>query len=180
VPRPRTSETADRIRAAALELIAEKGVQQASLREIAERVGITKPALYYHFASREDLLRGLIQPLVDDVEEVVSSFEQAASEIEPRRLLGAYFDVTYRHRAITGMVMQDPSVLVHLNLATAVDGWRRRVMTLLYGPNPTLAQQTRATLAIGGLGDCTVMHTNAPEAELRQATLDAACAALGL
>lgn len=162
-----------------MELIAEKGVQQASLREIAERVGITKPALYYHFASREDLLRGLVQPLIDDVERLLSTIE-AAPEIEPRRLLGEYFDVTYHHRAITRMVMQDPSILAHLNLAAAVDGWRRRMTTLLYGPSPTLAQQVRATVAIGGLGDCTVMHADAPEAELRRATLDAAHSALGL
>ncbi|WP_432981795.1 TetR/AcrR family transcriptional regulator [Dactylosporangium sp. CA-233914] len=178
MPRPRTSETAERIRAAALELIAQKGVQQASLREIAERVGITKPALYYHFASREELLRGLVQPLVDDVEELLVGLE-AGGERDPRKLLGAYFDVTYRHRAITAMVMQDPSVLAHLNLAVEVDGWRRRLTSLLYGPNPTLAEQTRAAVAVGGMGDCTIMFTDAPQDELRAATLDASCAALG-
>ncbi|WP_426508652.1 TetR/AcrR family transcriptional regulator [Dactylosporangium sp. McL0621] len=179
MPRPRTSETAERIRAAALELILEKGVQQASLREIAERVGITKPALYYHFASREDLLRGLVQPLIDDVEELLARYE-AAGSAEVEELLGDYFDVTYRHRAITSMVMTDPSVLAHLNLAMAVDGWRRRMAVLLYGTAPTLVQQTRALVAIGGLGDCTVMETDAPPAELRAATLEAARAALGL
>jgi AcrR family transcriptional regulator len=179
VPRPRTSETAERIRAAALELILEKGLQQASLREIAERVGITKPALYYHFASREDLLRGLVQPLIDDVEALLSRFE-SGGPIDPLTLLGDYFDVTYRHRTITGMVMADPSVLAHLNLAAAVDGWRRRMTTMLFGPEPTLSQQTRALVAVGGLGDCTVMETDAPRADLRAATLEAAGAALGL
>ncbi|WP_433053460.1 TetR/AcrR family transcriptional regulator [Dactylosporangium sp. CS-033363] len=179
MPRPRTSETADHIRAAALELIAEKGVQQASLREIAERVGITKPALYYHFASREELLRGLVQPLVDDVAELLGRFE-AEGEHDPWRLLGEYFDVTYRHRAITGMVMSDPSVLSQVNLAVEVDGWRRRITALLYGPDPTLVQQTRALVAIGGLGDCTILETDATAEELRAATLEAAGAALGL
>ncbi|MFI5915661.1 TetR/AcrR family transcriptional regulator [Dactylosporangium sp. NPDC051541] len=178
MPRPRTSETADRIRAAAMDLIAEKGVQQASLREIAERVGITKPALYYHFASREELLRGLVQPLVDEMEELLAA-EESAHEEDPRRLLADYFDVTYRHRAITSMVMTDPSVLAHLNLAAEVDGWRRRLTRLMYGPTPTIAQQVRATVAIGGLGDCTVLHLDATPAEVRQATLDAAYATLG-
>jgi AcrR family transcriptional regulator len=179
VPRPRTSETGERIRAAALELIAEKGVQQASLREIAERVGITKPALYYHFASREALLRGLVQPLVDDVDELLSVLE-AEPVHEPRALLGAYFDVTYRHRAITRLVMQDPSVLAYLDLATSVYAWRHRVTAMLYGLSPTLSQKTRVAVAIGGLGDCTIMDTDASEADLREATLDAACGALGV
>ncbi|GAA3298054.1 TetR/AcrR family transcriptional regulator [Dactylosporangium vinaceum] len=178
MPRPRTSETADRIRAAAMALIAEKGVAQASLREIAERVGITKPALYYHFASREELLRGLVQPLVDDMEELLAAAE-AAHEEDPQRLLADYFDVTYRHRAITSMVMTDPSVLAHLNLAAAVDGWRRRLTALMYGPEPTLAQRVRATVAIGGLGDCTILDLDAAPTEVRRATLEAAYATLG-
>src|SRR6185369_9751053 len=102
-----------------------------------ERVGITKPALYYHFASREDLLRGLIQPLVDDVSELLSGYERQSPD-ERGDLLGDYFDVTYRHRQITGLVMQDPSVLAYLNLAAEVDGWRKRMTTLLFGPDPTL------------------------------------------
>jgi AcrR family transcriptional regulator len=179
VPRTRTNETADRIRAVALELIAEKGVQQASLREIAERVGITKPALYYHFASREELIRGLVQPLIDDVEALLERLERERSGGDARQVLGAYFDVTYRHRDVTRMVMRDPSVLAHLDLAAAVEDWRRRLTTLLVGPAPTLRQQTGVTVAIGGLGDCTATFTEAPAQELRDAVLDAACAALG-
>ncbi|WP_432832638.1 TetR/AcrR family transcriptional regulator [Dactylosporangium sp. CA-092794] len=178
MPRPRTSETAGRIRAAALEVIAERGVQQASLREIAERVGITKPALYYHFASREDLLRGLVQPFVDDVEDLLARLEASPPD-DPREVLGTYFDVAYRHRDIIRAVMLDPGVLAELNLAAAVDGWRRRLTTLLFGPAPTLSQLTRAAVAIGGLGDCTVMFTDASAAELRAATLAAALGALG-
>jgi len=183
VPRPRTSETADRIRAAALEVIAEKGFQQASLREIAERVGITKPALYYHFTSREDLVRSLVQPLVDDVEELLDELESGrwpGDLSDKRAVLGAYFDVTYRNRGITKMVMQDPSVLAHLDLVTSVDAWRRRFEALLVGPAPTLSQQTRVAVAIGGLGDCTVMFADVPQPALKTAVLDAVCATLAL
>jgi AcrR family transcriptional regulator len=175
VPRPKTSETGERIRVAAMELIAEKGVQQVSLREIAERVGITKPALYYHFASREELLRGLVQPLIDDVAELL-----AVEEHDPRRLLANYFDVTYRHRAITRMVITDPSVLAHLNLAAEVNGWRRRLTTLVFGPTPTLTQEVRAAVAIGGLGDCTILDLAASAADVRRVTLEAAYDTLGL
>jgi AcrR family transcriptional regulator len=178
----RTTETADRIRAVALELIGERGVAQASLREIAERVGITKPALYYHFASREDLVRSLFQPLVDDVRALLEEFETGRwpGDLTDRRaVLGAYFDVTYHHRAITKMVMQDPSVLADLNLAAEVTDWGRRLTALMFGPAPTLAQQTRAVVAVGGLGDCTVMFIDVPAEELKTAVLDAVCATLG-
>jgi AcrR family transcriptional regulator len=40
----------------ALELFNEQGYDKTSLREIAERVGVTKAALYYHFERKEDIL----------------------------------------------------------------------------------------------------------------------------
>ncbi|GGN95413.1 putative trancscriptional regulator,TetR [Actinoplanes lobatus] len=172
MPRARTTETADRIRAAALELIAVKGVHQVSLREIAERVGVTKPALYYHFASRDDLVRSLVQPFIDEVEAALARFGPGA---DPRELLGAYFDAAYRHRDVTAMIMRDPSILAMVDLASAVGDWRRRIVTMLTGSDPALADVVRVQMAIGGLGDCTVVLPGAPAAPLREAVLDAAC-----
>ena len=43
----------------ALDLFTEKGYDKTSLREIAEQLGFTKAALYYHFASKEDILMAL-------------------------------------------------------------------------------------------------------------------------
>ena len=172
MPRVRTTETADRIRAAALELIALKGVHQVSLREIAERVGITKPALYYHFASRDELVRSLVQPLIDDTEAALGAIPPGAG---PREVLGAYFDVVYRHRDITAMIMSDPSILALVDLAPAVAEWRRRMVAILAGPDPALPRVARAQMAIGGLGDCTVVMPEVPAEALREAVLDAAC-----
>ncbi len=45
---------------AALELFTEQGFDKTSLREVAERVGVTKAALYYHFRSKEELLSSLV------------------------------------------------------------------------------------------------------------------------
>ena len=43
----------------ALDLFIEKGYDKTSLREIAEQLGVTKAALYYHFASKDDILMAL-------------------------------------------------------------------------------------------------------------------------
>jgi AcrR family transcriptional regulator len=53
--RPRGS-TRERILDVALELFTEQGYEQTSLREIAERLGVTKAALYFHFERKEDIL----------------------------------------------------------------------------------------------------------------------------
>ena len=52
---PRT-DTRARVQKVALELFAEQGYEKTSLREIAERLGVTKAALYYHFKSKEDIV----------------------------------------------------------------------------------------------------------------------------
>jgi AcrR family transcriptional regulator len=58
--RPRTErrgdETRERILDVALELFNKQGYERTSLRQIAERLGVTKAALYYHFKSKEDIL----------------------------------------------------------------------------------------------------------------------------
>ncbi len=53
--RPR-GDTRERILDIALQLFTEQGYDKTSLREIAERLGTTKAALYHHFQRKEDIL----------------------------------------------------------------------------------------------------------------------------
>ena len=57
----RGRETRARIQAVAIELFTEQGYEKTSLREIAERLNVTKAALYYHFKSKEDIVASLIE-----------------------------------------------------------------------------------------------------------------------
>jgi AcrR family transcriptional regulator len=56
---PEVASTRERILDVALDLFIEKGFDGTSLREIAEQLGFTKAALYYHFASKDDILMAL-------------------------------------------------------------------------------------------------------------------------
>ncbi|MFF5989406.1 TetR/AcrR family transcriptional regulator [Prauserella flavalba] len=176
--RPRTSRTRERIQEAALELFSEQGVRQTSLRQIADRLGLTKPALYYHFASREELVASLLQPLTDDLDALLAE-DEAAGDVDARELLGRYFDVSYRHRAVTGLMLRDLPTLSEFGVVERIVTWRRRLTTLLVGPDADVAARARAIVALGGLGDCLVLLADTPVDELRTAALDAACAALG-
>jgi AcrR family transcriptional regulator len=53
------NSTRERILDVALELFLHQGYDGTSLREIAEQLGVTKAALYYHFKSKEDILLAL-------------------------------------------------------------------------------------------------------------------------
>jgi AcrR family transcriptional regulator len=64
--------TRERIQAIALELFAEQGYEKTSLREIAERLGVTKAALYYHFKSKEDIVRSFVEDYRAELEQVIA------------------------------------------------------------------------------------------------------------
>lgn len=178
MPRRRTGDTRARIQQAALELFAERGMQQTSLRDIADRLGVTKPALYYHFASREDLLNSLVEPMIADFEAYAAA-QRATAPVPPRELLGSYFDLAHQHRALIRLAIRDLSVLHELKLADRFIEWRGTLAELLVGASPSLPDAVRCMVALGGLSDCAVMIDHEPVAELREAAVDAAYDSLG-
>ena len=65
-------DTRARIQQVALELFAEQGYEKTSLREIAERLDVTKAALYYHFKSKEDIVRSLVEDYFGQIDALIS------------------------------------------------------------------------------------------------------------
>lgn len=176
---PRPSDTKQRIQEVARELFTQRGVQRTSLQDIANQLNITKPALYYHFSSREELVRSIVEPVMDEEEEFLRG-QEALDRIEPQALLEGYFDFHYRHRTVMVLMLGELTTLADLGLIDRALGWRARLVTLLYGPEPTLAQATRAVIAFGGLQDCTIQFPDVPQDELRRAAVNGACATLGI
>jgi AcrR family transcriptional regulator len=83
----RRTDTRARIQAAALELFAEHGYDKTSLRELAERLGLTKAALYYHFNSKEDIAVSLLESLIDDIDAIIAWFREQPRTPQTRQEL---------------------------------------------------------------------------------------------
>lgn len=64
MPRDKTASH-EKIVAAAMGEFQEKGFAQASMKAVADAVGMTSAALYRHFASKQDMFAALVQPSVD-------------------------------------------------------------------------------------------------------------------
>ncbi|MFD9939624.1 TetR/AcrR family transcriptional regulator [Nonomuraea sp. NPDC059023] len=175
----RPGDTKSRIQAVARELFLAKGLQKTSLQDIADRLGITKPALYYHFSSREELVRSIVEPLFQDGEAYVSRLE-ARGKIDVPDLLGEYFDFHQRHRDTVMLLLREMISLTDLGLVDWAFTSRERLAVLLVGENPTLEQAARATIALGGVADCAVQFEDAPVEVLRDVAVRAGCDALGL
>jgi AcrR family transcriptional regulator len=72
-------DTRRRILDAATELFNERGYAGTSIRDITERLGMTKGALYYHFASKDELLYAMVAPLLDAVRAFLDDVRDAGT-----------------------------------------------------------------------------------------------------
>src|SRR5215471_4528452 len=78
-------DTRARIQQVAIELFTEHGYEGTSLREIAERLDVTKAALYYHFKSKEDIVRSLVEDYSKQMDALIEWGRQQPSTAATRR-----------------------------------------------------------------------------------------------
>lgn len=64
MPRDKTASH-EKIVAAAMREFLEKGFEKASMKAVADAVGMTSAALYRHFTNKQDMFAAMVQPAVD-------------------------------------------------------------------------------------------------------------------
>jgi len=82
-PQERKQEILD----AALSLFSEKGYSKTSIRDIQDAVGIARGTMYYHFASKEEILDALIMRLHNAVITKAKTLAENNNIPVPERLL---------------------------------------------------------------------------------------------
>ncbi|MEV0289471.1 MULTISPECIES: TetR/AcrR family transcriptional regulator [unclassified Kribbella] len=182
-PRERVRDTKTEIHQAAVQLFSTQGYEKTSLREIAEQVGITKASLYYHYSSKQELLRAIVGTFLDDISRVLSLVEEVPwSPESERELLGAYVDVVIAHRSTGPTLLRDIAAV----LAAFGDdldkliAQSRRFQLWLAGPDPTPADRLRAAAAVETVGAAMSVELDlgVTDAEIRAVLIDAATAIL--
>ena len=63
--RPPAEHRTDEILAAAITVFARKGFRSSSMTDVAEAAGMSKPGLYHHFSSKEELLVRIYRSALD-------------------------------------------------------------------------------------------------------------------
>lgn len=80
----------DEIIQVAAKIFAAKGYHSTTLDEIAGELLITKPALYYHIRSKEELLREIIKSIMEPLEEATKVKE---SDLPPKEKLEKIIEI---------------------------------------------------------------------------------------
>jgi len=74
----------ERLLETATELFAEKGYAGASVREIVEKAGVSKPVLYYYFKSKEGLFYAILEWAVDVQQNILNEIFEAKGTVLER------------------------------------------------------------------------------------------------
>ncbi|MEV4556753.1 helix-turn-helix domain-containing protein [Kitasatospora sp. NPDC049285] len=143
------SDTRARIIDVALELFAEHGYEKTSLREIADRLGVTKAALYYHFKTKDDIVRGIVEKMAAPIDDAIAFGEDKPWSPELRDELLRRFAVGMGERApLLRFFHENQPALRESAAGLAFKDRMLRMITLLHGPEPTFRDKLRATVAL--------------------------------
>lgn len=148
--------TRDRILEVALELFSRQGYEGTSIRDIADRMGMTKAAVYYHFPAKESLLAELLGPATTRIAGVLAAHGPASDPPRRRALVEALVEVVGDVGPQVVVLLSDPAVGPHLPSLTAEGSLPTRVAAALLGPLPddpheAADARVRAACAIGCL-----------------------------
>jgi AcrR family transcriptional regulator len=175
------TDTRVRILDTALDLFAEHGFAATSTRELSERLGFTKAALYYHFRTKDDLLAELVRPVLDRLAALAEGEPAPLNRTARRELLAAYVRLVADNRRLINTLAQDPSAAHRPALTAATPLYDQLSRRLAGHDSPGPGERTRIRAALGGI-HAALMHAEPtdPPAEVEHAALAAACGAIGI
>jgi AcrR family transcriptional regulator len=149
----RRTDTRNLIRAVALELFAEQGYEKTSLREIAERLGVTKAAVYYHYRTKEEILSSLLDEHLAGMDAIVEWAQAQPAGRERRRAVLERYSALLAGMTDDGpplirFMQENQTSIKELAVGAELKSRFQRLSTLLVDPEASTADQLRSRLAL--------------------------------
>jgi AcrR family transcriptional regulator len=149
------SSTREKILDVALDLFTDRGFDGTSMREIAERLRITKPSIYYHFASKEEILLALHMRLHETSKEALARLTGQAVTLQTwGPLLSDLMDQMIAQRKLFLMHQRNHAALEKLHRKDHDDEHydiEQRLQQALADPSLALPDRVRMACALGAV-----------------------------
>ncbi|WEB41143.1 MULTISPECIES: TetR/AcrR family transcriptional regulator [Streptomyces] len=146
---PRRGNTRQRIQDVALELFSEHGYEKTSLREIAERLDVTKAALYYHFKTKEDIVVSLFEDLCRPIDELIDWAQEQPRTLETKQeVIRRYHESLRSSEALFRFMQENQGTVRDLTVGRR---FKERMLTLydlLKDDDAELVDQVRCITAL--------------------------------
>ncbi len=146
------TDTRQRLLDVAMTLISRHGFAGTSLQMIADELGFTKAAIYYHFRTRDQLLVALMEPILHQIRRVVDTAEsQRTPRTQMDAMVEGFAGVVAKNRTLAAVVVFDPGVHRVLQLQPDWGDLIARQLALLMQDDSSAAGIIRATALMTGL-----------------------------
>lgn len=145
---PAASGTKQALLETAKDLFSRQGYDATSLRQIADALGMTKAAVYYHYPAKEHLLLALTRPMLDGLSELVTQL-RTAKETQPEDALSSYLDLFIEHLSIIHVMAQDPATQNHPDVGQRARVLVESIQRLIAGRDPSTERVVRTACAMG-------------------------------
>jgi AcrR family transcriptional regulator len=149
------ASTRERILDVALDLFTDQGFDGTSMREIAERLRITKPSIYYHFASKEEILLALHMRQHELGKSALARLSGQAITLGTwGAALDELVDQIAAHRQLFLMHERNQAALEKLHSRThdaEHDDFRQRFAQALADPSLSLRDRVRMACSLGAV-----------------------------
>jgi AcrR family transcriptional regulator len=183
--RRKGTDTRAEIQDVALTLFTEHGYDATSMRELAEQLGITKAALYYHFTSKEAIILSLFEEHLGALDDLLAwAAAQPHSPQLSSKLLGGWLSLTAGQGLPVMRFAAVNQTALRAALPSDMGSAQQRIekaTQIISGPDAPLQERLRVRMALLSV-HVTVMasyETEADDADILAAATHAAALLIG-
>ncbi|WP_405617430.1 TetR/AcrR family transcriptional regulator [Streptomyces sp. NBC_00076] len=173
----RRGNTRQRIQDVALGLFAEQGYEKTSLREIAERLDVTKAALYYHFKTKEEILVSIFEDRTQPILDLIEWGRQQPHTLETKKeIVRRYSEVLAGATPLFRFMQENQATVRELRVGETFKDRMHGLREIIVDPDSDLVDQVRCVSALFTMhaGMFLLQDLDATSEEKRKAVLDVA------
>ena len=146
------ADTRRRLIDVAVDLFTRHSFAGTSLQMIADEMGFTKAAIYYHFRTREELLAAVVEPIFEQLSGIITAAEsQRSAGARADHMLRGYAELAVANRALVSVLACDPSVTTLLRDQPHWAELINRQLALLAGDEQDAGGLIKATVVLAGI-----------------------------
>jgi AcrR family transcriptional regulator len=146
-------DTRTRLLHTALRLFTEHGVEGTSLQMIADALGVTKAAVYYHFKAKDEITEAVAEPGIRELDLLLmEAARQRRRGAQIDFLLDGFVDLVVRHRALVALFSSDPGIARAIEKSIhGEEGFKDALFAILAGPDPDVHARVAAMVTLTGI-----------------------------
>ncbi len=91
-----------------IQLIAEKGIQGLTIKNISKAIGITEPAIYRHFESKNDIILGIISTMKSSTDAELSNIDENNPTIDKiKKMIQGHTNRFIKNPSLTAIIFSE-------------------------------------------------------------------------